>query len=64
MPVVRRGGYTFVRWIGDHDPPHVHVFRDGRLIAKWNLIDWKPMEGVVPKRVRRLLEALREEGAL
>ena len=26
-------------WIGDHSPRHVHVYRDGKLVAKWDLED-------------------------
>ena len=34
---IRRGGYVFFTWKGDHPPRHVHVYRDGRLIVKWDL---------------------------
>jgi len=34
---IRRGGYVFVTWVGDHPPRHVHVYRDGELVAKWDL---------------------------
>ncbi len=37
MAKVRRGGYIFLTWIGDHTPRHVHVYRDGKLIVKWDL---------------------------
>jgi hypothetical protein len=33
----RRGGYVFITWKGDHPPRHVHVYRDGKLIVKWDL---------------------------
>jgi hypothetical protein len=32
VPKVRRGGYVFVSWVGDHSPRHVHVYRDGKLV--------------------------------
>jgi len=32
MPKIRRGGYVFLAWRGDHGPRHVHVLRHGRLI--------------------------------
>ena len=38
MGKVRRGGYIFVPWKGDHSPRHVHIYRDGALIVKWDLI--------------------------
>lgn len=64
MSKVRRGGYVFVTWVGDHPPLHVHVYRDGRLVVKWDLDRDRAMEGSAPARVRRLLEGLAEEGLL
>ena len=64
MPRIRRGGYLFVAWIGDHSPRHVHVYRDNRLVVKWDLDNWLPMQGKATARVRRILEALVEEGKL
>lgn len=37
MGKIRRGGYVFVTWKGDHAPRHVHVYRDGKLVVKWDL---------------------------
>jgi hypothetical protein len=37
MPKVKRGGYVFLAWKGDHSPRHVHVYKDGTLIVKWDL---------------------------
>lgn len=45
MPKLRRGNYIFVTWKGDHSPYHVHVYRDGRLVAKWDIENWQPMKG-------------------
>jgi hypothetical protein len=64
MPKRRRGGYIFVAWKGDHPPRHVHVFREGRLVVKWNLESWRPMEGQASPRVMRLIRELLEEGLL
>ena len=33
MGKVRRGGYVFQWWIGDHPPRHVHVF-DGNFFDR------------------------------
>ena len=35
----------FLTWKGDHTPRHVHVYRDGKLIVKWNLEDRVPIKG-------------------
>jgi hypothetical protein len=61
---IRRGGHVFVNWIGDHAPRHVHVYRGGRLVVKWDLDRWQAMEGSAPARVRKLLRSLVEEGLL
>ena len=37
MGKIRRGGY--------HPPRHVHVYREGKLIVKWDLDNHKAMKG-------------------
>lgn len=64
MPKRRRGGYVFLGWKGDHGPRHVHVYRDGRLIVKWDLENWQAMEGSASKRVRELIRELEDQGLL
>lgn len=64
MTRIRRGGYVFVTWTSDHSPRHVHVYRDGQLVVKWDLERWQPMKGHANDRLRRLLDRLVAEGAL
>ncbi len=64
MGKVRRGGYLFVTWKGDHPPRHVHVYRDGVLVLKWNLEDGVPMKGRASRRVLTLIRGLEKEGLL
>lgn len=64
MGKIRRGNYVFVTYVGDHEPRHVHVYQDGRLVVKWNLDAGVPMEGEASRRVRKIIEELIEEGAL
>lgn len=52
----------FLAWLGDHSPRHVHVYRDGKLIVKWDLENWQPMKGEASARVERLLRELDQEG--
>ena len=54
----------FVTWKGDHGPRHVHVFREGSLVVKWNLEDDVPMSGKANRRILRILDELRAEGRL
>ena len=64
MGKVKRGNYTFVTWRGDHEPRHVHVYQDGRLVVKWDLENDCAMKGKATSRIRELIQALREEGLL
>jgi hypothetical protein len=64
MPKIRRGGYIFLRWVGDHSPRHVHVYRDATLVVKWDLERWQPMKGQATKRIEKLIRDLVEEGRL
>ena len=64
MGKVRRGGYVFVTWKGDHTPRHVHVYRDGKFIVKWDLENQKAMKGEASSRVVELIEELEAEGQL
>ena len=64
MPKIRRGGYVFLTWAGDHAPRHVHVYRGGRLVLKWDLENQKPMAGRPTRRVLLIIRQLDEEGLL
>ncbi len=64
MGKVRRGGYVFVTWKGDHSSRHVHIYRDGMLVSKWDLDNNVPMLGKVTRRVRELIEQLESEGKI
>lgn len=64
MAKIRRGGYVFVRLVGDHPPRHVHVYRDGRLVVKRDLERRQALHGAAGVRVRKLLTELVEEGRL
>lgn len=64
MGKVRRGGYVFLTWVGDHSPRHVHVYREGTLIVKWDLENWQAMKGQANTRLKRLLEELVKEQAI
>lgn len=38
MPKIRRGGYIFFAWRGDHTPRHVHVYQNGKLVLnEWDI---------------------------
>lgn len=64
MGKIRRGGYVFVTWKGDHSPRHVHVYRDGALVVEWDLDNGMLMAGRATRRLRRLIEELERERLL
>lgn len=65
MGRIRRGGYIFDFWVGDHPPRHVHVLKDRRLIARVELDEKLTlMEGKISRRVRKILKTLIREGTL
>ena len=61
---IRRGGYIFFIWKGDHAPRHVHVMRGRRLIVKWNLTQQQAAKGEASARIRHLIRELEAEGRL
>jgi hypothetical protein len=64
MGKLRRGGFIFVWWKGDHPPRHVHVYRDGKLIVKWDLDNRKAMKGNISTKILELITGLESEGLL
>jgi hypothetical protein len=61
---IRRDNYVFLTWIGDHSPRHVHVYRDGALVLKWNLDASTPMKGKATAKLIKLIATLEKEGVL
>jgi hypothetical protein len=66
MGRIRRGGYIFEWWAGDHPPRHVHVSdSNGKFIGRIAvdklepIEDWKP-----PKKVIELIRQLIVEDRL
>jgi len=64
MGKIRRGGYIFFAWKGDHTPRHVHVYRNGKLVVKWDLESRKVMQGVASQKVVELIRQLQVEGLI
>jgi hypothetical protein len=55
---------VFITWKGDHSPRHIHVYRDGKLVVKWDLDNRAAMKGVASRRVLALIAELEAEGEL
>lgn len=65
MGKIRRGNYVFVSWIGDHGN-HVHVYRDGKIVVKWNIDAWceEPGSPKASRKIKGLLQELKDEGKI
>jgi hypothetical protein len=64
MGILKRGGYLFVSWIGDHSPRHVHIFKDQKCIAKYDLEKMKLISGTINSRVLNFIKELISQGKL
>ena len=64
MGKVKRGGYVFLSWIGDHSPKHVHVYKNGKLIVKWDIENNMAMKGSATRTILKYVEALVQEGKI
>lgn len=61
---IRRSNYVFLAWKGDHGPKHVHVYKDSKLVLKWDLEKNKSMKGKPTKKLIALLKDLQKEELL
>lgn len=64
MGKIRRGGFVFIAWKSDHPPRHVHVYRAGKLVVKWDLENRKPMRGKASRPIIDLIRVLQTENRL
>ena len=62
MGKIRRSGYIFVWLLADHAPPHLHIFKNGKLICKWRLDLNIEMSGKASKHLKTTIETLKKEG--
>ena len=57
-----RGVVLVVLYMFDHPPRHVHVFQDGKRLLKFDIENWKVLEGKLTVAARKALESLKKEG--
>lgn len=63
MGKIRRGNLVFVAWIGDHGD-HVHVYKDGRQVAKYDLEGEFVISGRITARILEIIRELQREKRL
>ncbi len=62
MATWRAGGYVIRMYAQDHPPRHVHVFKDGREVARYDIENGRFMRGSNPRHAGRIGNALRRAG--
>jgi hypothetical protein len=55
---------VFLAWAGNHSPRHVHVYRNGKLVLKWDLDNARVMRGAPSGKVLAVIRELEMEGIL
>ncbi len=48
----------------DHEPKHVHVYKNRKEILKFDIESWKKIKGRLSRKARKVLEQLRAEGRI
>lgn len=61
---LKRGGYLIEWWIGDHFPKHVHIYKDGKEVAKVQVPEMLVLTGKISKRLKKILRELLRAGNL
>lgn len=62
MGIIRRGNYIFKTLIADHGN-HVHIYRNGTEVCKWNLEKMRPEKGQPSRRMLKIINQLVKENA-
>lgn len=58
MGRIRRGGYLIEWWMGDHNPKHVHVYKNGQLVAKIEVPSMLILDGKMGTKLRKIIAEL------
>jgi len=64
VPTWRSGGYIIRMYQNDHPPLHVHIFKDGRQLDRYDLEHGEFMDGTIGRHLGRVLAALRASGVI
>lgn len=64
VPEWKRGGYVIRLYLNDHPPLHVHVFKDGKLVARYDVENHVFLLGSEARHFGRIKKALRDAGVI
>ena len=60
VPTWKARGYVVRLYENDHRPLHVHIFKDGRPLDRYDLENGQLMDGTAGRHAGRVLAALRD----
>lgn len=60
----KRYGYLFTWYVGDHLPIHIHVYKDNKLVCRWQLFEEKELTGKANAKIKKAIDELKNEGVL
>lgn len=60
----KRNGVMIAQHQDDHRPKHVHIFEDGKKMARFDIEKWQVLSGELTPRAKKALKILREEGEI
>lgn len=63
MGKIKRYGYIFIWYLGDHTPIHIHVYKSGKLVCRWKLHEDDVLTGSASRKIKKAIRELKEEGA-
>jgi len=58
----KRRGLMIVKFAHDHPPSHVHVFKDAKQLCRFDIVNWRLMDGKMLPGLMNTLEKLKKEG--
>jgi len=61
MGRIKRGGYLIEWSIGDQYPKHIHIYKDGKQVAKVQVPGLLVLSGKLSARLRKILTELVRE---
>jgi hypothetical protein len=57
----KRGGFLIEWWIGDHLPKHVHVYKNGKEVAKIEVPGLLVLKGKMDRKLKKIILELVKE---
>jgi len=64
MGRTKRGGYIIEWWMGDHYPKHVHIYKNGKEIAKIQIPEFLVLKGKMTNKLKKVLQELVKKGEI